>query len=80
MPKLRLVAGPNGSGKTTLTKELRERYAVNLGQYLNPDDIARHIDLAALWQELGAGNGHSVAIQNSELAARLAQKIALGLR
>lgn len=51
MPSLRLVAGPNGSGKTTLTKELRETYAVPLGQYLNPDDIAKHIDLPALLGE-----------------------------
>ncbi|WP_409371109.1 ATP-binding cassette domain-containing protein [Marinomonas pontica] len=43
MASLRLIAGPNGSGKTTLTKLLREEYAVPLGQYLNPDDIAKHI-------------------------------------
>jgi predicted ABC-type ATPase len=34
-----MVAGPNGSGKTTLTRLLRER-GVDLGQYVNPDDIA----------------------------------------
>lgn len=81
MPKLRLVAGPNGSGKTTLTKELRERYAINLGQYLNPDDIAKHIDLTALWQEFGPERGLPIeATRNTELAARLAQKVAFGLR
>ena len=39
MPRLRLVAGPNGSGKTTLTNELRHKYEVPLGQYINPDEI-----------------------------------------
>ncbi|MDY4373969.1 zeta toxin family protein [Pectobacterium carotovorum] len=75
MPSLRLVAGPNGSGKTTLTKELRETYAVPLGQYLNPDDIAKHIDLPAL-----LGETVDKALLQDELAARLAQKISLGLR
>ncbi|WP_261849223.1 zeta toxin family protein [Pectobacterium araliae] len=72
---MRLVAGPNGSGKTTLTKELRETYAVPLGQYLNPDDIAKHIDLPAL---LGAMVDK--AWLSDESAARLAQRISLGLR
>ena len=39
MPRLRLIAGPNGSGKTTLTDELRHKYDVPLGQYVNPDEI-----------------------------------------
>jgi len=39
MPRLRLIAGPNGSGKTTLTNELRNKYDVPLGQYVNPDEI-----------------------------------------
>lgn len=39
MPRLRLIAGPNGSGKTTLTNELRHKYDVPLGQYVNPDEI-----------------------------------------
>jgi predicted ABC-type ATPase len=39
MPRLRLIAGPNGSGKTTLTNELRHKYEVPLGQYVNPDEI-----------------------------------------
>jgi predicted ABC-type ATPase len=38
-PILLMVAGPNGSGKTTLTTTLRES-GVNLGVYINPDDIA----------------------------------------
>lgn len=81
MPKLRLIAGPNGSGKTTLTKELRERYAVKLGQYLNPDDIAKHLDLRELWQQPEfTAVSHFSTETNSSFAARLAQKIALGLR
>lgn len=48
MASLRLIAGPNGSGKTTLTKLLREEYAVPLGQYLNPDDIAKHISFSSI--------------------------------
>ena len=44
MPRLRLVAGPNGSGKTTLTQFLLSK-KIPLGQYLNPDDIAKHIEL-----------------------------------
>ena len=34
-----MIAGPNGSGKTTLTRELLSR-RVDLGVYINPDDIA----------------------------------------
>jgi predicted ABC-type ATPase len=34
-----MIAGPNGSGKSTLTHEL-QRLGINLGIYLNADDIA----------------------------------------
>jgi predicted ABC-type ATPase len=34
-----MVAGPNGSGKTTLISYLRAQ-GVELGRYINPDDIA----------------------------------------
>jgi len=37
-----MIAGPNGSGKTTLTRELRIR-GVDLGVYINPDDIAAEL-------------------------------------
>jgi len=37
-----MVAGPNGSGKTTLTRALVER-GIDLGEYINPDDIAREL-------------------------------------
>lgn len=38
-PILAIFCGPNGSGKTTLTKEIL-RAGVDLGTYVNPDDIA----------------------------------------
>lgn len=34
-----MVAGPNGSGKTTLTDFLRSN-EIDLGRYINPDEIA----------------------------------------
>lgn len=71
MASLRLIAGPNGSGKTTLTKLLREEYAVPLGQYLNPDDIAKHISFSSI--------DHTLP-DDTFLAAKLAQSISVGLR
>lgn len=38
-PVMTIVAGPNGSGKTTLTRHLARR-GIDLGIYINPDDIA----------------------------------------
>jgi predicted ABC-type ATPase len=38
-PRLRLVAGPNGAGKSTFTEKLLKQH-VNLGVYVNPDEIA----------------------------------------
>lgn len=73
MPSIRLVAGPNGSGKTTLTRMLREKHSVPLGQYLNPDDIARHVNFSALNLKLSPEN-------TDESAAVLARDISIGLR
>ena len=73
MPSIRLIAGPNGSGKTTLTKILREEHAVPLGQYLNPDDIAKHVNFSALALQL-----NDQEAVNS--AAILAREISVGLR
>lgn len=73
MPSLRLVAGPNGSGKTTLTNVLRKEHNVPLGQYLNPDDIAKHISLSCWLNK-------TQQIQHANIAAEVAQKIAIGLR
>jgi predicted ABC-type ATPase len=39
-PRLRLVAGPNGAGKSTFTEKLLKKQ-VNLGIYVNPDEIAK---------------------------------------
>lgn len=71
MPSLRLIAGPNGSGKTTLTTMLREKHAIPLGQYLNPDDIAKHISLPFIDKSVD---------DQTFLAAKLAQEISVGLR
>jgi predicted ABC-type ATPase len=38
-PVLAIFCGPNGSGKSTLTNEILRR-GVDLGTYVNPDDIA----------------------------------------
>jgi replicative DNA helicase len=38
----RAVAGPNGAGKTTLTQHLL-RSDIDLGEYINPDDIAAEL-------------------------------------
>jgi len=38
-PVLLMIAGPNGSGKTTLTRQLLAD-GIDLGIYINPDDIA----------------------------------------
>jgi predicted ABC-type ATPase len=42
-PFLLMIAGPNGSGKTTLTRWLRH-YDIDLGQYINPVDIALELE------------------------------------
>lgn len=34
-----MIAGPNGAGKTTLTRHLSHK-EIDLGEYINPDDIA----------------------------------------
>lgn len=41
--RLRLVAGPNGSGKSTFTDKILQQY-VNLGVYVNPDEIAKILE------------------------------------
>jgi replicative DNA helicase len=37
-----MIAGPNGSGKTKLADQLRAR-DIDLGEYINPDDIAKNL-------------------------------------
>jgi predicted ABC-type ATPase len=39
---LQIIAGPNGAGKTTLTRRLLDS-GIDLGEYINPDDIAREL-------------------------------------
>jgi len=42
IPRIRLVAGPNGAGKSTFTEKLLKNQ-VNLGIYVNPDEIAKRL-------------------------------------
>jgi predicted ABC-type ATPase len=42
-PFLLMIAGPNGAGKTTLTQHLLSK-DIDLGEYINPDDIAAGLD------------------------------------
>ncbi|MWJ28505.1 hypothetical protein GPM19_09855 [Halomonas sp. ZH2S] len=86
MPRLRLIAGPNGSGKTTLARYLISR-DVPLGQYINPDDIAKYIAFSdmlratagAIEVEVPSIEGNSAQFADT-FAAMLAQRIAVGLR
>ncbi|MGY3616853.1 DnaB-like helicase C-terminal domain-containing protein [Bradyrhizobium sp. USDA 10063] len=45
-PFLLMIAGPNGSGKTTLVQHLL-RKGIDLGEYINPDDISAELEGAA---------------------------------
>lgn len=86
MPRLRLIAGPNGSGKTTLTQFLLSK-KIPLGQYLNPDDIAKHIKLNNVIKKTSTAISDGKVSVNSfdkdfetYFAALSAQAIATGLR
>lgn len=86
MPRLRLIAGPNGSGKTTLTQFLISKN-IPLGQYLNPDDIAKYIDLNKIIKSTSAALPvDKILLSNfskdfeTYFAAMSAQAIAIGLR
>ena len=46
MPFVRMIAGPNGSGKSTLTRRMLAD-GIDLGFYINPDDIAANSCLRA---------------------------------
>jgi predicted ABC-type ATPase len=59
-PTLVVIAGPNGSGKSSLIRKLTSIPEINLGTYINADDI-----------ELGLGH-----ITDPQLRSREAQKIA----
>ncbi|MCL5427263.1 MAG: zeta toxin family protein [Gammaproteobacteria bacterium] len=85
MPRLRLIAGPNGSGKTTLARYLISQN-VPLGQYINPDDIAKYIPFPEVLKKTAEALGVDTPLyDNAEsfdatFAALLAQRIAIGLR
>jgi len=61
-PGLRLVAGPNGAGKSTFTEEVLKRH-VNLGVYINPDEIAKTLTGDELFR---AKQAQQIAIQQRE--------------
>ncbi len=44
--RMRVFAGPNGSGKTTIFKGLLAQKDINLGIYVNADDIEKELTLA----------------------------------
>lgn len=52
MPVVTMIAGPNGSGKSTLTFHLMSR-GIAFGEYLNADEIAKH--MAGPAEEVAAG-------------------------
>jgi len=86
VPRLRLIAGPNGSGKTTLTQFLISKN-IPLGQYLNPDDIAKYIDLNSIIKSTSSAMTGDKALESNfsqdfetYFAALSAQSIAIGLR
>ncbi|WP_412851505.1 zeta toxin family protein [Ectothiorhodospira shaposhnikovii] len=86
MPRLRLIAGPNGSGKTTLARYLIAQ-GVPLGQYVNPDDVAKYISFFDVLH--GASDALDIELPCATdglerfaamFADMLAQRIAVGLR
>ncbi len=85
MPRLRLVAGPNGSGKTTLIRNLVDR-KIPLGQYINPDDIAKHICLSANLEKTNTAFQEPLNLPKflndfeTYFASLVAQSVAQGLR
>src|SRR5690606_38648974 len=42
--RLRMFAGPNGSGKTTVFNEIILKYDLDLGVYLNADEIEKKLN------------------------------------
>jgi predicted ABC-type ATPase len=41
--RLRMFAGPNGSGKSTVFDEIKSKYDLDLGVYLNADEIEKKL-------------------------------------
>jgi len=41
--RLRMFAGPNGSGKSTVFSEIKSEYKLDLGVYLNADEIEKKL-------------------------------------
>lgn len=74
--RLRVFAGPNGSGKSTMYRQVRDTVvndrAIDLGVYVNPDDIAKalrtqgHLDLSGYTIDQGS-NGFAAFAHSSGL-------------
>lgn len=85
MPRIRLIAGPNGSGKTTLMRTLVKN-GIPVGQYINPDDMAKYIALPKHFSRTADALGDGAAELElpdgfaDYFAAVVAQAIATGLR
>lgn len=68
-PVLAIFCGPNGSGKSTLTKEIRRR-GIDLGTYINPDDIAAEL-IGSLEERTATAQRHADERREQCLAGRL---------
>jgi len=62
MARLRLIAGPNGAGKSTFTSEILSKH-VDLGIYINPDEIATTLEGDDLTR---AKKAQQIAVQQRE--------------
>jgi predicted ABC-type ATPase len=62
MARLRLIAGPNGAGKSTFTSEILIKH-VDLGIYINPDEIAITLEGDDL---VRAKKAQQIAVQQRE--------------
>lgn len=43
--RLRMFAGPNGSGKSTVFNEIKLKSGLDLGVYLNSDEIEKSLKI-----------------------------------
>ncbi|AFU69949.1 addiction module toxin protein, zeta toxin-like protein [Psychroflexus torquis ATCC 700755] len=61
--RLRMFAGPNGSGKTTVFNEIKIEYDLDLGIYLNADEIEKKLK-----------KKNSISISDFNLSAEVGSK------
>lgn len=60
--RLRIIAGPNGSGKSTLFKQLQKVGNLNLGIFVNADDIERTLNT----RKVLSFNDYSILVSTKE--------------